>query len=83
MKTKIEKTIKNWRWWVVLIPAVVGLAFAVIIQCLSFVFDFLARVTDIINKPSPKVFESILKWVHQHDQSQANKVSKRVDELHK
>ena len=67
MKTKAEKTIKNWRWWVVLIPAVVGLTFVVIIQCLSFAFAFLARATDIINKPSPKVFKSVLDWVHQYN----------------
>lgn len=67
MKTKAEKTIKNWRWWVVLIPVVVGLAFAVIIQCLSFVFDFLSKSTDIINMSAPKFFKSILEWVHQHN----------------
>lgn len=64
---KPEKTIKNWRWWVVLIPALVVLIVLIVIQCLSFAFDFLARAADIINKPSPKVFKSILKWVHQQN----------------
>jgi len=67
MKTKLGKTIKNWRWWVVLIPALVVLVALIVIQCLSFVFDFLARITDITSKPSPKVFKSTLKWVHQHN----------------
>tara|TARA_R110001599_G_scaffold202205_1_gene399033 strand:+ start:652 stop:882 length:231 start_codon:yes stop_codon:yes gene_type:complete len=63
---KAEKTLKNWRWWVVLIPVVVALAFAFFMQCLFFVFDFLARSTDITSKPSPKFFKLVVKWVHQH-----------------
>jgi len=67
MKTKPEKTIKNWRWWVVLIPALVVLVVLIVIQGLSFVFDYLARTADISSKPTPNPFKSILKWVHQHD----------------
>ena len=68
MKTKLKERLKNWRWWVVVIPCSIVILLISLVQCISFVFSFLAGITNIIDMPSPKIFKKALKWVDAHNQ---------------
>ncbi len=67
MKTKLKQRLKNWRWWVVVIPCSIVILLISLVQCVSFVFSFLASITNIIDMPSPKIFKRAIKWVNGHN----------------
>jgi hypothetical protein len=64
MKTKLKNRLKNWRWWVIVIPFSIIILLISLVQCVSIVFSFLANITNIIDMTSPKIFKKAVKWVN-------------------
>lgn len=66
MNIDIGKTVKNWKWWLILIPAITMLAISMIPVTLIAILEFLIFLIEKVNisKMHSKTLSKILKWVH-------------------
>jgi len=63
-KTKLQKTVLNWRWWLCLAPVILIILPIYAVYLLHLIFTFLSCLTDILNTNSPKFMKRLNNWVH-------------------
>ena len=63
-KTKLQKTLLNWKWWLVLVPVILMMLPVYVIHLLHLIFTFMSNLTDILDTPSPKFLKKLIDWVH-------------------
>jgi hypothetical protein len=61
-----SKTIKNWKWWLLLLPALLLMSVASIPKIIIFLLELIIagiEVINVIDRPFP-LGKRILGWVH-------------------